>query len=145
MALRETSLDRQKQTRLFEVFSEKMNMSFNQFSSKSFKYRIDGYLYKDKIIKGWVECKWYSNKALLFINVPKYQELVNLSEMTGVPSYLLFREGDKWGVIIIHDGKNRVAKYEVKLLGGTPVNRVKNPDDIEPLMVLDRKQIRWGN
>ena len=58
---------------------------------------------------------------------------------------VLFREHDKWGYILIHDGKQIVCNYSVKLLGGTPNGRVPNEDDIEPLIALNKKNIVWGN
>ena len=70
---RETKEDTDKQKRLFEVFSKKFNLKFNQFSSFSKKYRIDGYCYdENNKIKCWIECKWYTNKAHCFLNVPKF-------------------------------------------------------------------------
>ena len=144
---RETKEDLNKQRRLLEVFSKLCGFDFNQFSSFSKKYRIDGYLYdkRTKDIVSWVECKWYSGKAHCFLNVPKFKELVSLSQLTELPSYLLFRENKKWGYILIHDGKQIACNYSVKLLGGTPEGRVPNEDDIEPLVVLNKKNIMWEN
>ena len=144
---RETKEDLKKQRRLLEVFSNLCEVDFNQFPSFSKKYRIDGYLYdkRTKDIISGVECKWYNGKAHCFLNVPKFQELVSLSSISGLPSYLLFREYDKWGYILIHDGKQIVCNYSVKLLGGTPNGRVPNEDDIEPLIALNKKDIVWGN
>jgi len=144
---RETKIDLKKQTRLLEVFSNHLNVEFNQFSSFSKKYRIDGYFYdkKTKNITAWVECKWYNNKAHCFLNVPKFEELISLSRVTNLPSYLLFREYEKWGYILLHDGKKVVCSYNTKLLGGTPKGRVPNDDDIEPLITLSRDNIIWGN
>ena len=144
---RETKQDLKKQQRLFEVFSKRMNLSYNQFSSFSKKYRIDGYCYddKDKKIACWIECKWYNKKAHCFLNVPKFKELVKLSETTLLPSYLLFREHEKWGYILLHSGKNITCKYTVKLMGGTPKGRTPNDDDIEPLIILNKEDIVWGN
>tara|TARA_R110002074_G_scaffold299362_4_gene470878 strand:+ start:221 stop:667 length:447 start_codon:yes stop_codon:yes gene_type:complete len=144
---RETKDDLIKQTRLLEVFSKQLNLQFNQFSSFSKKYRIDGYCYDihSKNISCWVECKWYSNKAHCFINVPKFNELISLSKSTSLPSYLLFREYNRWGYILLHDGRNIVCNYEIKLMGGTPNGRIANDDDIEPLIILSRENIVWGN
>jgi len=144
--LRETKKDRVKQTRLLDVFSSKLDCAYGQFKSTSNKYRIDGYLYDDdKNIKAWVECKWYNKKAHLFINPPKFIELTNLSEKTKLPSYFLFREGDFWGYILIHDGNEIVCNYTVRLCGGTPQGREVNDDDVEPLIVLAHDDIIWGN
>ena len=144
---RETPEDLLKQKRLLQVFSEKMDLEFNQFPSFSKKYRIDGYCYDKKTynVVCWIECKWYNNKAHCFLNVPKFNELIRLSELTKKPSYLLFREYDKWGYILLHDGFNITCSYSTKLSGGTPVGRVKNEDDLEPLIVLDKNNINWGN
>jgi len=145
---RETADDLVKQERLFQVFSNHMNCDYSQFHSSSKKYRIDGYCY-DSITKNivcWVECKWYSRNAHCFLNVPKFNELIELSTNTELPSYFLFREFDKWGYILIHDGKNLVCDYTgIKKLGGTPPGRVVNYDDIEPVIVLNRNGIKWGN
>jgi hypothetical protein len=143
---RETKEDTDKQKRLFEVFSKKFNLKFNQFSSFSKKYRIDGYCYDDENkINCWIECKWYTNKAHCFLNVPKFNELISLSELSKLPSYLLFREYDKWGFILLHNGKEIVCSYEIKRAGGTPKNRIENDDDIEPLIILNKKDVVWGN
>jgi len=144
---RETKTDLIKQKRLFEVFSKHLSSSYNQFSSSSKKYRIDGYCYNpvDTNIICWVECKWYNKKAHCFLNVPKFKELITLSETTLLPSYLLFREYKRWGYIPLHNGRNIVCDYKVKLAGGTPEGRVPNDDDIEPLISLSRDNIVWGN
>ena len=145
--IRETKEDLIKQTRLFEVFSRHLNLSFNQFSSFSKKYRIDGYCYdiKSKDIVCWVECKWYNNKAHCFLNVPKFNELISLSEVTSLPSYLLFREHNRWGYVLLHDGDKVVCDYKTKLMGGTPKGRVANSDDIEPLIAINKSNIVWGS
>lgn len=142
---RETQEDLLRQKRLFEVFSKRLNVKYKQFSSHSKKYRIDGFCYKNNSIYSWVECKWYSKKAHCYLNIPKFKELIQLSDITLLPSYFLFREYDKWGYILLHDGKNIVCNYTVKLAGGTPEGRAPNEDDIEPLIVLDKKNIVWGN
>jgi len=95
------------------------------------------------LLRYWIECKWYRREAHCYLNVPKFNELLLLSERTNVPSYLVFREYKRWGYIMLHDGSNIVCKYSVKILGGTPKNRVQNGDDIEPLIVLDRDDIIW--
>ena len=144
---RETEEDLKKQKRLLDVFSKKLNTNYNQFSSFSKKYRIDAYLYDEqhKNIRAWVECKWYNNKAHCFLNVPKFKELISLSEMTNLPSYLLFREHNRWGYILLHDGLSVSCTYETKLLGGTPKGRVSNDDDVEPLVAINKRHIIWGN
>ena len=144
--LRETTEDRVKQTRLLDVFSSELDCAYGEFKSTSNKYRIDGYLCdSEKNIKAWVECKWYTNKAHLFINPPKFLELINLSEKTKLPSYFLFREGDFWGYILIHDGNEITCNYTVRLCGGTPQGREINDDDVEPLVTLAYDDIIWGN
>jgi hypothetical protein len=144
--LRETEADKKRQTRLFEVFSSHKELNFGQFSSSNKKYRIDGYLYDEsKNIRAWVECKWYNNRAHCFLNVPKYKELISLSSTTTQPSFLLFREHNKWGYICLHTGLEKGATYDIRLTGGTPKGRVINEDDIEPLVVLHKKFITWGN
>ena len=144
--IRETEEDLRKQKRLFEVFSKQKKLYYSQFSSFSKKYRIDGFCYdQNKNIKCWVECKWYNNNAHCYLNVPKFKELIDLSETTLLPSYFLFREYDRWGYIMIHDGFNIVCKYNTKLTGGTPNGREANPDDIEPIIVLNKENIIWGN
>ena len=90
-------------------------------------------------------CKLYNNNAHCYLNVPKFKELIDLSETTLLPSYFLFREYDRWGYIMIHDGFNIVCKYNTKLTGGTPNGREANPDDIEPIIVLNKENIIWGN
>ena len=62
-----------------------------------------------------------------------------------LPSYLVFREYDRWGYILLHDGNNIVCNYTTKLIGGTPKGRIANDDDIEPLIVLNKNNIEWGN
>ena len=96
------------------------------------------------MVVGWVEAKWYTGKAHLYLNVPKFDELVRLAEISKAPSFLVFREGDRWGYVRVHDGEKIVCEYIVKLAGGTPKGRVKNDDDIEPLVVISRKSITWG-
>lgn len=142
---RETKEDLVKQKRLLEVFSKHIKSDFNQFNSFSKKYRIDGYCYRDKDITCWVECKWYNKNAHCFLNVPKFNELIQLSKNTMLPSYLVFREYDRWGYILLHDGNNIVCNYTTKLIGGTPKGRIVNDDDIEPLIVLNKNNIEWGN
>ena len=144
---RETIRDLVKQKRLFEVFSKYMNLGYIQFPSFSKKYRIDGCCYdsKTKAIACWIECKWYSKEAHCFLNVPKFNEIIGLSQTTSLPSYLLFREFGKWGYILLHDGEKIACSYTVKLTGGTPKGRIANDDDTEPLIVLDKANIRWGN
>jgi hypothetical protein len=142
---RETAGDLIKQERLFKVFSEHIGSGFGQFPSFQ-KYRIDGFCYniESKDIVCWVETKWYKGRAHLFLNVPKFNELISLSESTALPSYLLFREYDKWGYVCIHDGKRTVCDYKTKLAGGTPKDKPVNSDDIEPLIILNRSGIIWG-
>ena len=144
---RETTEDLIRQKRLFEVFSKRLNVNYKQFSSYSKKYRIDGFCYHSntKDIASWVECKWYSSKAHYYLNIPKFKELIQLSDITLLPSYFLFREYERWGYILLHDGKKMRCNYKVKLAGGTPKGRVVNEDDIEPLIVLDTKNVVWGN
>ncbi len=144
---RETDEDLIKQERLFKVFSKQMNFGYNQFSSFSKKYRIDGYCYDvvNRNITCWIECKWYNDKAHLFLNVPKFNELLLLSQTTSLPSYLLFREHNKWGYIMLHNGENIACDYATKLMGGTPKGAVSNDDDIEPLIVLSSNCVVWGN
>ena len=143
--LRETPEDRRKQTRLFEVASKRNGLKFKQFKSSSNKFRIDGFFYDDDLnIKLWAECKWYSGKAHLYLNMAKFNELVYLSEYSKCQSILLFREYDNWGFVVIHDGNKIKCDYEVKLLGGTPKGRVINDDDIEPLIKINRNNIIWG-
>jgi hypothetical protein len=77
------------------------------------------------------------------LNVPKYAELINLSEMTGLPSYFVFREQGKWGYIVLHTGSNKAATFSVIQTGGTPKGRTPNPDDIEPLIKFDKSCIQW--
>ena len=126
---------------------KKKGFCFSQFSSYSKKYRIDGFLYDKETndITAWVECKWYNKIAHCFLNVPKFKELIYLSETTKIPSYLLFREFDKWGYICLHDGYKIKCSYKIKLTGGTPKGRIVNYDDFEPLVILDKKNITWGN
>jgi len=139
--LRETKQDRINQERLFKVFAEKKGWKYRMFPSTAKKYRIDGYFYDDKNnVKCWVECKWYSGKAYLMLNVPKYNELKSLTASTFYPSILLFREGDKWGWIVVGS-----SKPKIKVMGGTPKGRTPNEDDIEPLVVFNRSDIVWGN
>lgn len=144
---RETTEDLIRQKRLFEVFSNSLNVNYKQFSSYSKKYRIDGFCYNSntKDIINWVECKWYTTKAHCYLNIPKFKELIDLSEITSLPSYFLFREYERWGYILLHDGKKIRCNYKVKLAGGTPKGRVVNEDDIEPLILLDTNNIVWGN
>ena len=138
---RETEEDKRKQRRLFEVFAKHKGMNFKEFSPKSGKYRIDGFLYNhNNTITAWVECKWYNGKAHLYLNVAKYNELISLSNISDAPSYLLFREGNRWGFVKIGD-----CGGKIKLAGGTPKGRKPNKDDVEPLVCLDREDIIWGN
>lgn len=141
--LRETKQDRSNQERLFIALSEKVGCQFKQFQSNG-KYRIDGYLYNGRKIIAWIECKWYNSKAFCGLNVPKYEELVSLSERHKIPSYLLIREGDKWGAILIHDGEQVRAETMLMHTGGTPPGRKANPDDIEPIVKFENTAIKWG-
>lgn len=144
--LRETEQDKLHQTKLLEAFAKFKKLSYNQFPSNSGKYRIDGYLYdNDNNIKAWVECKWYSKEAYCYLNIPKYNELLQLSINTSQPSYLLFRVPGRWGWITIHTGHELGAEYKIQHKGGTQKGRATNVDDVEPLVVLDKKYIVWGH
>ena len=141
---RENDQDKQNQKVLFDRFSRHLEMTYGQFSSFSKKYRIDGFV-KDveDNVTGWVECKWYKKKAYCWLNLPKYNELITLAEITGQPSYLVFRIPGKLGYIKLHDGETKTCSYTVKVTGGTQWGRFKNEDDIEPLICLGQKQIVW--
>ena len=140
---RENELDKRHQKRLFEVFAERNNVDFTQFPSNSGKYVIDGYTHAEGNLHSWIEAKWYSKTAHLYLNVPKFVQLCTLSRCTKRPSNLLFREGDRWGYIIVHDGV-QVTDYETVISGGTPKGRPHNIDDVEPLIQFKRKDIIWG-
>jgi len=145
--LRENNDDLRKQERLFEVFSEKLGLDYIQFPSTGKKYRIDGCLYSldDGSVRAWVECKWYSGNAHCFLNPPKYNELIILGGLYKIPSYLVFREFDRWGYICLHDGDRVFCDYKLRVSGGTPQGRIPNNDDIEPLVCLNKDKIIWGN
>ena len=64
--------------------------------------------------------------------------------MPGEGSFLVFHELGKWGFICLHNGKRLTCKYQVKLMGGTPKGKPANHDDIEPLIVLSRKDVVWN-
>jgi len=142
--IRETEQDKSNQSRILDAFAKKFNLQYLEFSSFSNKYRIDACFWKDGDIVAWAECKWYTNKAHLMLNVPKYLELYHLSTHTGLPSYLLFREGDRIGSIIINNPKrNTKASKKIILGGGTQKGRQKNSDDIEPLIKFTEEEIIW--
>ena len=142
--IRETKQDRSNQKRILDAFANKMSLDYMEFSDMSRKYKIDACFTKGGNIVAWAECKWYTNKAHLYLNVPKFLELHHLSEHTGLPSYFLFRENDRIGCIVINNPKKQTrAKKQLIIGGGTQKGRVRNDDDIEPLFKLDKDDVNW--
>ena len=144
---RETPDDRKREERLLQVMAKHLGLSYKQNPNTN-KYRIDGWFYHDQgsgkgLLAGWAECKWYTGKPHLFLNVPKYMELINLAESSGVPSYFIFRKEGAWGYAVLHDGYKRSAQVMGVIDGGTPFGREPNEDDIEPLMVVISDSVRW--
>ena len=149
--MRETAQDKVREEKLLRIMSEHLGCHYWQ-NPNLIKYRLDGWFYKPKFegdnkgsMVGCAECKWYGDGKTAFcaLNVPKYAELINLSEMTGLPSYFVFREQGKWGYIVLHTGSNKAATFSVIQTGGTPKGRTPNPDDIEPLIKFDKSCIQW--
>jgi len=147
--MRETQRDRHKENKLLYAMASHLGCQYKQ-SPNINKYRIDGWFYNNGIsgneMMGWAECKWYGDgkKAYCALNVPKYGELINLSKLTLLPSYFIFREEGRFGYIIVHDGTMHRAKFKVMQAGGTAKGRTPNADDIEPLIMFDKSEIKWG-
>lgn len=150
IAMRENSSDRIKEQKLLGSMADFLKCNYMQ-SPNLKKYRIDGWFHKGEQstsrgeMIGWAECKWYGDgkKAFCALNVPKYMELIHLSETTLLPSYFIFREQGKFGYIVIHDGVMHRAKFTVWQTGGTAKGRTPNSDDIEPLIMFDKQEIKW--
>ena len=150
--MRETPTDRVKEKKLLSAMASTLNCQYSQ-SPNLKKYRIDGWFHdgKDSTSKGkmlgWAECKWYGDGKTAFcaLNVPKYMELVQLSLITMLPSYFIFREDGRFGYLVVHDGIMPRAKFDVMQDGGTAKGRTPNPDDIEPLIKFHKKHIVWNN
>ena len=124
--MRETSSDRSREQRLLAAMAKRLGCQYKQ-SPNLKKYRLDGWFHNGQDCDsrgemiGWAECKWYGDGKTAFcaLNVPKYAELINLSEMTGLPSYFVFREQGKWGYIVLHTSSNKAATFSVIQTGGT--------------------------
>jgi|TARA_R110000803_G_scaffold195240_1_gene258430 hypothetical protein len=148
--LRETEDDLKHEGTLAKAMA---SLLFCTASKAHAKYRIDGWFHQGNELKGFFECKWYTDnkKAFAMLNIPKFKELIDLSEITKKSSFLLVREklkkdvGGRWGYIELHNGKEVCCKYECKIAGGTPPGRKPLPDDVEPLIVFDYKEINWVN
>jgi hypothetical protein len=69
--------------------------------------------------------------------------LIQLCQITKLSGYFIFRELGRWGYMILHDGINPVARFQTVLAGGTPPNRARNDDDIEPLLKLNEQEAIW--
>lgn len=150
--MRETVEDRAREARLLGAMAKHLCCSFTQCQNLT-KYRIDGWFYLPRSegdlrgeILGWAECKWYGDgkSAFCALNVPKYDELIRLSSLTGKPSYFIFREQGRWGYIVVQDGDLKTP-FKLVQTGGTPKGREPNPDDIEPLIMFDKDYIYWGS
>ena len=152
IALRETSTDRSHEPRLLVAMARYLKCQYKQ-SPNLKKYRLDGWFHDGKEpdsrgnMIGWAECKWYGDgkKAFCALNVPKYMEILHLSQTTMLPSYFIFREDNRFGFIVVHDGVMHRAKFKVIQTGGTAQGRKPNPDDIEPLIMFEKSEIIWGN
>jgi hypothetical protein len=149
--LRETAQDRTREKKLLRIMSEHLGCSFWQ-NPNLVKYRLDGWFYNESYngsckgdMIGWAECKWYGDNKTAFcaLNVPKYMELINISSLTKLPSYFIFREQGRWGYLILHNGVQTIAEFTVVQTGGTPKGRPPNPDDIEPLIKFDKSYVQW--
>ena len=144
---RETPDDRKREERLLQVMAEHLGFSYKQNPNTN-KYKIDGWFYHDQgggkgLLAGWAECKWYTGKPHLFLNVPKYMELIDLARVSGVPSYFIVRKKSSWGYAVLHDGHSISAKVFPVVDGGTPPGREPNEDDIEPLIMVVEESVRW--
>lgn len=151
IAMRETSSDRSHEQRLLVAMARRLKSQYKQ-SPNLKKYRLDGWFHDGKEpdsrgnMIGWAECKWYGDgkKAFCALNVPKYMEMVHLSQTTMLPSYFIFREEKRVGYIVVHDGIMHRAKFKVVQTGGTAKGRTPNPDDIEPLIMFEKQEIQWA-
>lgn len=152
ITMRETKADKSHEERLLIAMARHLGCTHKQ-SPNLKKYRLDGWFHNGAEpdsrgdMLGWAECKWYGDnkKAFCALNVPKYMEMVNLSQTTMLPSYFIFRENNRFGYIVVHDGLMHRAKFKVSQAGGTAKGRQPNPDDIEPLIMFDKSEIIWGN
>jgi hypothetical protein len=144
---RETPDDRKREERLLQVMADHLGLSYKQNPNTN-KYKIDGWFLHDQgygkgLLAGWAECKWYTGKPHLFLNVPKYMELIDLARVSGVPSYFIVRKESSWGYAVLHDGYSLSAKVFPVVDGGTPPGREPNEDDIEPLIMIFEEHVRW--
>ena len=125
-----------KQKRLFEVFSKHMGFEFHQFPKDNKEYRIDGCCHLSKNVTCWIKTQWYEGDADFTISVPKFGEMFQLSRITGLESYFLFREHKRWGYILIHDGKRFACDHRTQL--------APHGDTMKPMIVLSKQNIIWG-
>lgn len=135
----ETSTSRSQEATLLNALARHLGLQYKQFPKCSGKYRIDGCLVDVGMrIGAWAEAKWYPTRnPYLAMNVPKYLELLALSERFSVPAYFVFRIPGEWGYCSVEDIK------EIKWAGGTPAHREANDDDFEPLVFFDKTKVKW--
>lgn len=140
----ESPESRKKELQLLRTLAGHLGFGYQQFPPSSGKYRIDGCVLVDRFVMGWVEAKWYPGKSgFCALNVPKFDELIRLSETSCKPSYFVYRIEGRCGFIKLHDGFNLTFEPVVQLAGGTPDHRAANDDDIEPLVMLPKEKTEW--
>lgn len=141
--LRETQQDLSNEAEILDDFAKTFKCNWHKLGNGG-KYRIDAVLYRDGEVAAWAEVKDYKKSLFLGLNVPKYLEGCNLAQETGKPFFLIFRHNTQIGFAKVHGGGAwSDCDAELKIAGGTQAGRKALPDDIEPMYMIDKNQVRW--
>ena len=141
--LRETKHDLCNEAEIHDYFASTMKCNWHKLGNGG-KYRIDAVLYRNAEVAAWAEIKDYKKSLFLGLNVPKYLEGCNLAQNTGKPFFLIFRHNGQIGFVKVHGGGPwSDCKVTLKLAGGTQAGRKALPDDIEPIYMIEKSEVKW--
>lgn len=141
--LRETKKDLELEAEVLDYFCSQRGIQWEKLGNGS-KYRIDAVLLQGKDVVGWAEVKNYDAGLFLGLNLPKYIEGCKLAEVTQKPFLFIIRHQGRIGYVKVHGGGAwSDLDVTLKYCGGTPKGRDPLPDDIEPMYLIDRSEVRW--
>lgn len=140
--LRETKQDLSNEADILDAFCKHFKLEWSKLGNGG-KYRIDAVLFKGQDPRAWAEVKDYKRSLFLGLNAPKFIEGCELANMSNIPFLLLFRHEGEIGYLVVHNGAWPEADHTLKMAGGTPKGREPLPDDIEPIYVFSKSQVKW--